>query len=389
MPRSKATSTVTVGAIAAALDTIAPPSMAQSWDNVGLLVGDRSATCSRIILCIDLTPAVLDEAISSRRSARGGKNTSPKCQLIVAYHPPIFRPVKRLLADSDETDAIVHRAVAAGIAVYSPHTALDAAPGGTNDVLAGLCDLSEIEPFEYTSTESGQCKIVTFVPAKHVDAVSFAMAAAGAGRIGAYELCSYRLHGEGTFFGTESTNPRIGRRGRLERVPEIRVEMVAPRGRLPEIINALLAVHPYEEPAYDIYPLEATPSFGIGRAGTLPPRTTLGKLADALARKTASRVTTIVGKPATRIRRAAVCVGAAGLLPLEKARSVDCDVIITGEMRHHDALKLLRMGKTAITLGHFESERPMLPVLAARLRDHLPGIHVSVSRKDVPPFERK
>jgi dinuclear metal center YbgI/SA1388 family protein len=348
--------------------------MAQSWDNVGLLAGDPKAACRKLLLCIDLTTPVVDEAVAG------------KCAMVMAYHPPIFRPIKRLLADSHETDATVHRAIAAGIAIYSPHTALDAAPGGTNDVIAGLCDLTDIEPFEYTSGDSDQCKIVTFVPGEKVDAVSFAMAAAGAGRIGAYELCSYRTSGEGTFFGTAETNPKVGRRGRLEKVSEIRVEMVAPRRRLPEIIDALLRAHPYEEPAYDIYPLAGTPSFGIGRVGRLPARMTLGGLAESLKRKTGSRVVSIVGKPATRIGRAAVCVGAAGLLPLEKPRSSGCDAVVTGEIRHHDALALLRMGRTAIALGHWESERPVLPVLARRLTEMVPGLQIRVSRKDAPPF---
>lgn len=360
--------------IAAVVEKIAPLGLAQSWDNVGLLAGDRSAPCRRLLLCIDLTPAVLNEAIAG------------EYEMIVAYHPPIFRAIKRLLADSGETDAIVHRAIGAGIAIYSPHTALDAAPGGTSDVIASFCDLAEVEPFEYTSTEGHQCKLVTFVPAEKVDAVSFAMAAAGAGRIGDYELCSYRTKGEGTFFGTEATQPKVGRRGRLEKVPEVRIEMVAPRHRLPEVIDALLRTHPYEEPAYDIYPLAGTPSFGIGRVGRLPKRTTLGGLARILKARTHSQVASVVGKPGTRISRAAICVGAAGLLPLERPRSAGCDVIVTGELRHHEALTLLRTGRTAIALGHWESERPVLPVLADRLADLLPSLKIQVSRKDSSPF---
>jgi len=365
---------VTVGQIGEVLDAIAPPQMAQSWDNVGLLIGDSAAPCSRALLCIDLTPAVLGEVLAG------------SSQLVIAYHPPIFRPIKRLLADSGDTDAVVHHAAASGVAVYSPHTALDAAPGGTNDVLAALCDLAEVEPFEYTSPDSGECKVVTFVPKQRIDAVAFAMAAAGAGRIGDYELCSYRLEGEGTFYGTESTQPRVGRRGRLEKVPEIRIEMVAPRHRLPEVINALLRAHPYEEPAYDVYPLAPTPSFGIGRTGLLPAKTTLGSLTAKLTRQTGSRVATVVGDRKTRLKRAAVCVGAAGLLPLERPRSARADVVVTGEIRHHDALKLLRMGKTAIALGHWESERPVLQPLGARLARLIPAVQFRVSRKDAPPF---
>jgi hypothetical protein len=219
-----------------------------------------------------------------------------------------------------------------------------------------------------------------------VDAVAFAMAAAGAGRIGGYELCSYRVQGEGTFYGTEGTQPQVGRRGRLEKVPEIRIEMVAPRGRLPEVVNALLRAHPYEEPAYDIYPLAGTPSFGIGRTGLLPAKTTLASLAERLKARTGSQVALVVGNAKTRLSRAAVCVGAAGSLPLEKPRSAGCDVVVTGEIRHHEALALQRLGKTAIALGHWESERPVLQPLAARLGQAVPGLTARVSKKDVGPF---
>jgi putative NIF3 family GTP cyclohydrolase 1 type 2 len=304
----------------------------------------------------------------------------------MAYHPLILRPVSRLLADSGGTDAIAHKAIANGIAVYSPHTALDAAPGGTNDVLADLCGLTDVEPFEYVVNDSGNYKLVTFVPIEHLDAVSEAMFTAGAGRIGDYEQCSYRLAGEGTFFGTESTNPRLGQRGRLERVAEIRIEVVVSDKVLPEVVTALRASHPYEEPAFDVYPLMGEQQTGIGRAGAVPRGMTLGKLAALLKKATGSPVAMIVGAPKTRIRRAAVCVGAAGRLPLEKPRSKDCDVIVTGEIRHHDALTIARRNRTAIALGHWESERPMLRPLAKRLAEEVRGIETIVSRKDMGPF---
>lgn len=376
----------TVGDVCSAMDAIAPPRLAQDWDNVGLLVGDRRAACRRVLLCIDTTPAVLAEARRLR------------CPLIISYHPVIFRPVKTIRADSDGTDSLVHEAIRRGIAIYSPHTALDAAEGGTNDVLAESCGLRDVEPFEFVSggcpTPSGwgieECKVVVFVPPDALDRVANAMFTAGAGRIGEYEQCSYRLHGEGTFFGTEATNPAVGRKGRLERVEEIRLEVIAPQGRIPEVVQAIRASHPYETAAYDIYPLEAPPAKGIGRVGTLPAGTTLAALARTLRRRLRTGapplrgggLIQVVGDPKTRVRRAAVCAGAAGRLPLEHRRSSDADVVITGEIRHHDALTFLRLGKCAIAVGHWESERPVLPRLAARLKMGVPGIEPLVSRAD-------
>lgn len=359
---------------ARALDTLAPTSLAQSWDNVGLLAGDSDAICRRILLCIDLTPPVLDEAVETR------------ADLVVAYHPPIFRPVQRFLATGG-AESLVFRAAAKGIAIYSPHTALDAAPGGTNDVIAGLCGLRDVRPFEYVSPGRPQFKLVTFVPPAQLDTVANALFAAGAGRIGEYEQCSYRLSGEGTFFGTESTNPAVGRKGRLELVEETRIEVIVPQRSLPDVVTALRRSHPYEEPAFDIYPLAPEPVAGIGRAGSLPQRLTLGLLGRRLATATGSKVTTLVGDPRTPARRAAVCVGAAGRLPLEKPYSSDCDVIVTGEIRHHDALTLLREGKTAVALGHWESERPVLRPLTTRLKPLLPGVAITISRRDRAPFQ--
>jgi len=374
MPKCR-TRPVTVGDVTRVLDEIAPPALAQSWDNVGLLVGDRSAPCRSVLFCIDLTHSVLQEAIGSR------------CDLILAYHPPLFRPISKLLADSSGTDAVVHRAIAAGVAIYSPHTALDAAPGGTNDVLAGLCGLRDIEPFEYVGTGEPRCKLVTFVPPDQLERVASGLFAAGAGRIGDYEQCSFRLVGEGTFFGTEQTNPRLGTRGRLEKVTEIHLEMVTPQRLLPEVVAALRRSHPYEEPAFDLYPLAAEPVAGIGRVGRLgPKKTTLARLARKLKRVTQSKTASIVGDPDTSIGRAAVCVGAAGRLPLEKPRSADCDVIVTGEIRHHDALAILRAGKTAIALGHWESEHSVLAPLAQKVTAQLRSLSVKVSRRDTAPL---
>ncbi len=366
----------TVADLVEAMETMAPANLAQPWDNTGLLAGDPSAACRRILLCIDLTPPVLAEAMAGA------------CDLVVAYHPLLFKPVSRLSAGAEGPESILFRAVAADLAVYCPHTALDAAPGGTNDVLAGMCGLTEVEPFEYTATGPGQSKVVTFVPHEQADRVAEAMFAAGAGRIGDYAMCSYRLRGRGTFFGMAGTDPKVGRKGRLEQVEETRLEVVTPDSRLPEVINALLSAHPYEEPAYDIYPLRPPPGFGIGRVGMLPAGTTLAGLARRLKRACGSGRVEIVGRPDTAVRRAAVCAGSAGRLPFEKPRSADCDVVVTGELRHHDALALLRNGRSAVLLGHWESERPVLSFLAERLRAALRGVRVAVSRKDASPFGR-
>ncbi len=217
------------------LDALAPLSRAAHWDNVGLLAGDPAANVARVLVAIDLTKSVLAEAAAH------------VCELVVAYHPPLFRPVTRLAAGN-----VVFDAIRAGIALYSPHTALDAAAGGTNDVLAdavGMIDRVPLDPFE---PKDDAFKLVVFVPAANVDAVSRAMFAAGAGRIGAYSSCSFRAPGTGTFFGESGANPAVGVAGRLETVDELRVETLVPISRVEDVVRAMRASHPYEEPAFDL-----------------------------------------------------------------------------------------------------------------------------------------
>jgi len=361
--------------VCAALGRIAPLSLAQEWDNVGLLAGDLRATIRRVLLCIDLTAAVVDEAVAG------------KVDLVMAYHPPIFRPVSRLHGHGRGTDAHVFRCLAAGIGVYSVHTALDAADGGTNDVLAGLCGIEAAGPVESTESGPGDFKVVVFVPQETADKVAGAMFEAGAGHIGDYEMCSYRVAGVGTFRGSDSTQPAIGQAGRFERVREVRIESVTPRAALPAVVAAIRRAHPYEEPSFDVYELSPGPVPGAGRYGMLPKPTTLAALARRLRKLTGSPCVQIVGTADHPVARAIVCVGAAGSLPF-KLPPTEQDVIVTGEIRHHDALTLQRYGATAIALGHWSSERPALAALARRLGTLLPEVRVAVSEADREPFGR-
>ncbi|MCZ6697614.1 MAG: Nif3-like dinuclear metal center hexameric protein [Planctomycetota bacterium] len=369
---------VTVRDLCDVMELIAPCRAAASWDNVGLLAGDPVRKLDRVMLTIDFTPDVLEEARRARVSA------------VVSYHPPLFRPVKRLVADPTTQEGVVAEAMASGISIYSPHTALDSAVGGTNDVLAAIAGLKDVRPFEAVAGGPVECKFVVFVPPGDVDRVADAVFDAGAGRIGAYEKCSYRLRGEGTFFGTEATDPVVGRRGRLERVDEIRLEVIVPKNRINDVAAAVRRAHSYEEPAFDVYPLERLPSdkAGQGRVGGFGRPVSLGALARALKVKTRASNTVTIGKPGMKLRRGFVCVGAAGSLPFESAGE-PCgqgDVVVTGEIRHHDALRYRRCGVSAVALGHWASERPVLGPLAKRLGALLRGVAVSVSRADRDPF---
>jgi dinuclear metal center YbgI/SA1388 family protein len=366
----------TVDDICELLEQIAPTRLAQSWDNVGLLAGDRSAPVRSLLLCIDLMPAVASEALRRKTS------------MVVAYHPPLFKPIRRLVAPSDGSEASLLRCVAAGMAVYSPHTALDAVDEGTNDVLARLCGVVDGKPVQWSEAPEDELKVVVFVPPAEADKVSKAAFAAGAGVIGNYDHCSFRLPGVGTFRGSEASNPSVGQRGKLETVREYRIEMVCPRARLGAVLDAVRSSHSYEEPAVDVYPTTGGARTGMGRVGALREPTTVLQLAKRLKRRTSSPCVSLVGEPERTVRRAIVCVGSAGSLPfsLTLKRS---DVIVTGEIRHHDALRIKRAGANAIALSHWSSERPALAALAVSLKEVLgTRARVYLSDKDAEPFAR-
>jgi len=204
----------TVGTIAAYIEELAPLHWAESWDNVGLQVGDPAAAVQRVLVALELTDAVVEEA------ERLG------CDLVVVHHPPLFRPLKALRFDSRPARRLL-RLIRSGIALYAAHTNLDQAPGMTNDTLAAAAGLTECEVLKPTGEER-YVKLVVFVPKGHEDAVRDALAGAGAGHIGNYSHCTFQVPGIGTFLPLEGTNPFIGQQGRLERVEELRLETIVP-----------------------------------------------------------------------------------------------------------------------------------------------------------------
>ncbi|HWL92243.1 MAG TPA: Nif3-like dinuclear metal center hexameric protein [Phycisphaerae bacterium] len=368
----------TVADLCSAMEEIAPTWTAAEWDNVGLLAGSPDWPLRRVLLAIDLMPEVLEEAIAERFDA------------IVAYHPPIFKATKRLRVGRTSPEEVASTALANRIAIYSPHTALDATTGGTNDTIAEMAGIENPMPFDAARDPTPRCKLVVFVPAESVESVAAAVFEAGGGRIGDYSQCSFRIAGEGTFFGADAANPVVGQRGRLERVSEIRLEIVFPQRRLKEVVFAIRRSHPYEEPAFDVYPLAATPvgAMGQGRMGLFVRPLPAGALAKGLARGVGAAAVELIGPASQVVRRGFVCVGAAGSLPFEISgvALAPGDVVMTGEIRHHDALRYLGAGATAIALGHWASERPVLQPLSARLRRMLKGVVIGVSRRDRNPF---
>jgi dinuclear metal center YbgI/SA1388 family protein len=368
---------VTLQQLSDAMETIAPTHLAEKWDNVGLLSGHRSSLVKKILLAIDITPPVHDEAI------RLGVD------LVLSYHPPIFKPIRHLRINGDEPPALAIALASYGIWTYSPHTALDTVEGGTNDVLATRLGAKVTGSFSHYPAKGEFLKLVAFIPEPHVEQVADALFAAGAGHIGnkaKYTRCSFRNPGTGTFQGDESSNPAVGTAGEYEKVPEIRFETILPLQLAGDVINALRAVHPYEEPAFDLLRMETPPEqVGLGRYAQLPKPEKLESFARRAKAELKLDAVQIIGDPRRLIRNLALVAGSADRLTLEQARK-PYDCILTGELKHHDMLAYAAAGIAALCLGHSASERPVLREVARRLKSQLPTVQTILSRADRDPF---
>jgi dinuclear metal center YbgI/SA1388 family protein len=360
----------------AAMEAIAPLRHAEPWDNVGLLAGDPAQPLSKVLLTIDYTMAVAEEG------------NAESCDAVVAYHPPIFGGLKRI-----PSDGAIAFALRRGVAIYSPHTALDAASAGTNDVLADIVGIDARVPIRASAVSENPrddaCKLVTYVPEQAIERVSAALFAAGAGHIGRYSSCSFRSFGTGTFFGEAGTTPNVGEAGRLERVDEVRLETVVPLARVRDVVAALRGSHPYEEPAFDLVRLAPTPgesraAYGMGRIGLVAP-TSRAALFARIKSGLGIEAMLVAGKTDGVVTRVAVAAGSAGDL-LSAAIAQGAEVVVTGEVRHHDALAAAAKGVTVVCALHSQSERVTLAKLAEALVSRLPSMRVHLSQKDRDPF---
>lgn len=345
---------VTCGIIAAALEKFAPLRLAEDWDNVGLLIGSPDQKIEKILLTLDVTPAVVAEA------AEIGAN------LLLTHHPFPFRPGKTIRTDRPE-GALLASLLKRDIAVYAAHTNLDSAPDGVNDVLASTLGLIEVVPLKGSAERL--MKLAVYVPTGYEEKVWQAMAAARAGHIGRYSHCSFQVQGTGTFLPTAGTRPFIGTTGNLEQVREVRIETIVPAALSDDVIEAMLAVHPYEEAAYDLYPLENVRQWGgMGRIGSLSKPVSLRAFAAQVGEALHFDGLRFVGDPFASITRVAVC-GGAGMELAGLARMAGADVLVTGDIRYHDAQASLEQGLCLIDAGHFATEYPILRFLRQWLDD--------------------
>lgn len=347
-----------------------PPRTAEGWDRVGLVCGAAEWPVTSVLFTVDITPEVVAEAVD-----RGA-------DLIVAHHPLLLRgvhgvdgahPKGRMLLD-----LIRH-----GIACYAAHTNADIAPDGVCVALAdalGLTGLTQLDPRPVERLD----QLVGFVPRDHTQAVVTALSEAGAGRLGAYEHCHFRVAGTGSFRPLDGANPYLGAVGAVEEVAEDRVELVLPRARRAAVVAALRAAHPYEEPAFHVLELAPTDTaHGIGRIGELSTPISAAQFAQHVADALPQTVTGVrlAGPPDQPIRRVAVLAGA-GDSHLETARRAGVDAYVTSDLRHHPATEARAWvdAPVLIDVAHWAAEWPWLPVLSDLVGAQFPDLERHVSR---------
>lgn len=339
------------------LNSLFPPSLAEDWDNVGLQVGDGDAEVDKALICLDAAESAL--ALAEEVGA----------QLVISHHPLIYRPLRRL-APTDETGRVLFRAIRNGIAVVSLHTNLDRGGNGLNDWLAERLGLTGAVPLERMPA-SGLVKLVVFVPAGHENDVMEALFAAGAGTIGEYDRCSFRVFGTGSFRPGSGTEPFIGRQGETEEVEEFRLETVMPQALVGKVVGRMLKAHPYEEVAYDLIPLQnERHDVGLGRIGRLPQPLALDKFCSLVKDRLGVETLRVAGPSDISVRKVAVC-GGSGVSLFAEAKRQGADCLVTGDVKYHDAQRARDEGMTLIDAGHFGTEQLMIGGLANSLRAQL------------------
>ena len=348
------------------LDQWFPPGLASDWDAVGLVCGDPEQPVRRVLLAVDPAPAVVDEALDW------------EADLLVVHHPLLLKGVHSV-ATTTPKGRVLHQLIRAGCSLFTAHTNADAPEGGVNESLAhalGLHDLEVIVPDPGDPLD----KLVTFVPHANAEEIRSAITAAGAGTIGDYDSCTFTSEGEGRFRPLDGSTPAIGRVGEVEVVAESRVEAVLPRSRRRQVLEALQAVHPYQEPAYDVLELADVPAGGPAARGT----GRIGRLTEpATLREFAERVKDVLpgtahgvrvgGDPDRLIETVAVTSGSGDFL-LETVLGTDADVYVTSDLRHHRASEFLEhRGPALVDIAHWAAEWTWLPVLERTLADALSG----------------
>lgn len=353
------------------IETLAPRHLQESWDNSGLQVGDIQQEITSILTCLDVTEAVVDEAIQKG------------CQLILSHHPLIFNGIKRIVGEN-YIQRCITKALKNDIAIYSAHTSLDNSPKGINFYLANKLGLKNIQIL--APKQDCLYKLVTYVPQDHAEKVRNALFNAGCGQIGNYSHCSYNLDGLGSFKAGENTNPFVGNIGEIHFENETRIETILPKQAISNAIKSLINAHPYEEPAYDLFKTDIQwQQAGLGVIGELEnPMTEEDFL---LHTKTVLSLNILKHSPyrQQKVQKIAICSGS-GADFIKDAISQHADAYITGDVTYHrffDCEKRILLAD----IGHAESELPTKRLFKEEIGKIIGAPTVIMSESECPPAQ--
>lgn len=354
------------------IERLAPNWLAEDWDNVGLLVGDSTKEIYKVLISLDATSEVVNEAIDK------------DVDMIISHHPFIFKGLKRVTEDSVQS-RLVYRLIRNDINVYSSHTNFDVSLKSINAKLAEMFGLTSIEDLSDYKSEK-LFKLAVFVPVSDAHKVRNAISDAGAGAIGNYIDCTFSTSGTGTFTPLEGTNPYIGTKGVLESVDEVKIETIVQESILKRVISSMLMAHPYEEAAYDIYPIENRGiNYGLGKVGYLPDELTFEDFASLVKVKLNIKHIRCVGNAPHKVKKIAIFCGSFddNLAPVLKH---EVDVLITGDIKHHPAIDIAEAGICALDCSHFATEQIVMDILKDELSANFTDVEFIKSDSNKNPI---
>lgn len=344
----------TIKEVISAIERFAPLNYQENYDNAGLIVGNSDVEVKGVLLCLDSIEATIDEAVSK------------KCNLVIAHHPIVFSGLKSITGKNYIERTII-KAIKNDIAIYAAHTNLDNVKQGVNKKIADKIGLQHLTILSPKSNELK--KLVCFVPKAHVNEVRNALFNSGCGEIGNYDQCSFNLEGTGTFRAGENTNPFVGNRGEMHQEEEIRVETIFESHKQSKIISAMIAAHPYEEVAYDIYPLSnKNKEVGSGMVGELAVEMSETDFLHHLKQTFKAKGIRYTDLRNRKVKKIAVCGGSGSFL-LPQAIQQNCDVFVTADFKYHQFFDT--ENKIVIAdIGHYESEQFTVEIFDAIIKEN-------------------
>ena len=349
-----------------------PLNLAYDWDNVGLIIGDVESDIKKVLIVLEANDKVVDEAIKNN------------IDLIITHHPFIFSKINKINT-TNYKGKLIHKLIKNDISLYSMHTNFDIAFDGLNDYFFEIMGFEKGKILEVTNSEQ-LYKLSVNVPIEHEQQVKDALAKSGAGHIGNYSHCSFTSEGIGSFMPLEGSNAFIGTKNYIENVKEIKIETIVNQRILGGVLSNMIKSHPYEEVAYELYKLEIKHNeVGLGRVTTLTTQMTLKELSEHIKNKLSMSHIRVIGDLEGKISKVALVTGS-GADMVSKAKRAGANVLITGDMKYHEAHDALDMGMNVIDCGHFETENIFSDVMK-RFLDEIEEIKVIKSNVDMNPFK--